>query len=94
MKRNLNQAPARHVLGPIVAAAIAAVSAGCGGSAHAYPDKPVRLIEDVADRQRRLPVDRELPVRRAGLDQRDTHGRIGGQPVGDDAAGRAAPTTM
>ena len=45
MKRKLNQAPARHVSGLIVAAAIAAVLAGCGGIAHAYPDKPVRLIE-------------------------------------------------
>jgi hypothetical protein len=41
----------------------------------------VRQQEDIADRQRGLPVDRKGRVGGAGLDESDAYGRIGRQAV-------------
>lgn len=79
MKRNLNQAPTRHVSGLIVAAAIAAVSVGCGG-------KP-RDVHGAA----RAPAVESTPVRSMTLlaqqpgyfgdEYRDVESRLSDEPV-------------
>ena len=54
----------------------------------------VRQQEDIADRQRRLPVHREAAVRRPGFDQRHTHRGVGRQPVASTQPAAPTPMTM
>ena len=81
MKRNLNQAPARHVSGLIVAAAIAAVLAGCGGKPRDF--RAAALAQAVAS----TPVrSTPLPAPQPGYfgdEFRDVESRLSNEPVED-----------
>ena len=81
MKRYLNQAPVHHLFSLIVAAAIAAVSVGCGGKPRdAREVARARAVEAAPMRSMALPVQQPGYF---GDEFRDVESRLSNEPVED-----------
>lgn len=81
MKRNLSQAPARHVSGLIVAAVIAAVSAGCSGKLRdTHAAGLANAVESTPMRSTPLPAPQPGYF---GDEFRDAESRLSKEPVED-----------